>query len=313
MRTTLILLLVLLGAATANAQVSPADTVPLDHWAYDAFALLNDVTDEALSSAYWDEAFSAGALTRHQCAIGVMQTLNLLLASDVTADTPDVEGYGYAWHELAVEFLPEVIAAGEPASYLAPAAVEPPWPSPRPEAALPTNLAIRDLRSVPHDHWLYPEAQRILWAAAEIEYSDASSEATSPANSVPFDHPAYQSLKRLAPLVSPDRGAEVISDRALTRYEVAVLSLLALRTLGETEEPTSGREDLAVTWALLALEFWPELVDLSEDLEVLERDRPDPRRWGEQAPLFYEHEEVPEDHWLHPIVTRVLRIADGDG
>lgn len=310
MRTTLILLLVLLCAATANAQVSPADTVPLDHWAYDAFALLNDVTDGALSSPYWDEAFSAGALTRYQCAIGVMQTLEALLKSDMTVETPDVEGYAWAWHELAAEFLPELLDVGDDATYLRNDTYA--GAPPHPDGPTQVNTAIEWLRSVPHDHRLYPEAQRILWAAADMSYEyKPTREDTSPANSVPFDHWAYHSLKRLAPLVSPDRGAEVISDRALTRYEVAVLSLLALRTLGETEEPTPGQEELAVTWALLALEFWPELVDLSQDLEVLERDRPDPRRWGEQAPLLYEREEVLEDHWLYPIVMRVLRIAEG--
>ncbi|MFW6438009.1 MAG: hypothetical protein ACOCZ7_03250 [Armatimonadota bacterium] len=310
MRTTLVLLLVVLCAATAPAQVSPADTVPLDHWAYDAFALLNDVTDDTLSSSYWDGAFAAGAITRHQCAIGVMQTLNALLNSDVTAETPDVEGYAWAWAELAAEFLPEVITAGEPASYLAPAAVEPPWPAQRPDEALPTNLAIRDLRSVPHDHWLYPEAQRVLWAAAELEHPEVLSKTISPADSVPFDDWAYQSLNRLAPFAY--HGRDISFERSLARYEFAMLAHIALCKLGEIEEPNAAERDLAVTWALLALEFWPEFIRIDEDVPG-QTQMPEYRTIEEGPPVVRDIRSVPADHWLHPMLTRVLRIANRNG
>lgn len=313
MRLTIIVLLIALCAGTALAQSQPEDRVPFEHWAYDAFTLLNDVLDGTMTGLYWEDPFHAEPpLTRYQCAIGVLQTLNLLLESDITAETPDVEGYGWAWHELATEFLPEVILAGEPAAYMAPAEPTPPWPSPRPEEALPVNLAIRDLRSVPHDHWLYPEAQRVLWMAAEMDYTDASSEAASPADTVTWKHWGYQALQRLAPVAFPDRDTSFLDDRAMVRYEFAMFAFRTLRELLEIEQPTTEHEDLAVTWALLALEFWPEYVELQEDLAASTQHEWPGMRWvdGGTTTVASDIYSVPEDHWLYPIVTRVLELAE---
>jgi hypothetical protein len=304
-----LLMVLLIGAALA--QPHPADRLSFDHWAYDYAQVLVEALDGALPRAFWPDGNFRGdpPLTRYEFAIGILWAVKLMQESDITAEeasTPrslHLNASGPlgesgtlrdVWRELALEFLPEIIIAGEPVAYMS-AGPDPPWPSPVPDEPQPTNLAIRDLRDVPHDHWLYPETQRVLWAAAGMKYTDVlEPDYVTPADDVPVGHWAYESAMRLCPAVVPEVSL-LPADRPSRRYEMAMLASRSLSALAVIEQPTVDDRDLAAIWALLALEFWPEFNAIED-----------------QLPTLFGGGQITPDHWLHPIVTRLLAIVEGN-
>ncbi|MBD3291459.1 MAG: hypothetical protein GF393_00935, partial [Armatimonadia bacterium] len=258
-RATLILLLAVSFAGNAGAQPEPGVLLEFEHWAYDVLAHLDYALNGALLSGVTQQ--QDPRVTRGQCAIFVLQSMRLFLmtgydpgraAADQppprrgTASLPPPLGEeALKWRTLALEFLPEIIAVGEPVESLGGDAWwpscclidisatvgwhtrEPPAGPPREPAPVvrgyAKNTAIETLRSIHHDHWLYPETQRVLWAAAEMEYTRAPrDENVTPADTLPPDHWAYQSRLQLAPVAFPGRELNVLGDRAPTRYEIAL-------------------------------------------------------------------------------------------
>ncbi len=305
MRATLAVLLIALCAGAVVAH--PADILPTEHWAYGSS---DELLAEMPAMPMQNHSFT-GLRTRFEIAEITLAAIHRIRGGVGGIDPVDVTRLRAIWRKLAEEFLPDILIMGEPVVYLQPYPVDHLWPREVPDEALPVNLAIRDLRAVPHDHWLYPEAQRVLWAAAGMEYTDAPGvEDVTPADTVPLDHWAYQAIVRLLPVAFPDQDATFFRDRALTRYEFAVVAGASLRDLLKVEQPTPELEDLALTWALLALEFWPELEDLAEDVAFIRHERVDrPEERGSQYPLLHKGQEITADHWLSPTVTRVLEIA----
>jgi len=305
MRATLAVLLMVLCAGAASA--GPADPVPFEHWAYDAVVTLDDALQCTLLQS-WRQARQQRTLTRYESAMLALTALDKLRDSEITAEEAANGRLGETWRRLALEFLPEMIDVGEELLEVRHEHDRPDmrWIGDVPPDYLANNAMVT-LRSVPYDHWLYPEAQRVLWAAAEMEYTDAPRvEDVTPADTVPLDHWAYQSALRLDEVTRPGASdRSFIGDRALTRYEFAFVADRALHELRKAEAPTAEQQDLAVTWALLALEFWPELEALNAPvIPGTEAAAP-----GQQAPVLAKGNELPEGHWLYPTVMRVLQIG----
>ncbi|MGC9317621.1 MAG: S-layer homology domain-containing protein, partial [Armatimonadota bacterium] len=65
-KTVAVLALAMLIAVPAFAQTSPADTVPFDHWAYDA---VQQLVEEGIIIGYPDGTFKGDrAMTRYEFA-----------------------------------------------------------------------------------------------------------------------------------------------------------------------------------------------------------------------------------------------------
>ncbi len=292
MRTALAVLMVMLCAAGVMAQPSPADTVPFDHWAYDAAQLLRD----ALPNDFAEHVPHDRALTRYEFAMLALQATRFsLIDADAAPARPTAPQAAAVWRRLAREFLPEVQNACEDIMYLRRDHYDgaPPLPGPPTIDSALGDMATVMLHQMPGDHWLYPEVQRLLWTAPGLKRAAAPPEDRHPDDTLPFEHWAYQAMLRVAPIVFPsERDRAMLVDRAVNRWEFAILASALFRKLLQAEESVQDPEAVEITWALLALEFWPEL----EDMEATDAIR-----------------RVGEDHWLHATAQRVLAIVGDDG
>ncbi len=306
MRATLAVLLIVLCAGMCAGQPQPLDPVPFESPVYDAAQLLVEALDGALVAE--PDVWHPRRATRYEFAIGALIALSLLTSGEISAEEAASKRLAEAWELLATEFLPEVVYAG--VAYQPELGVGCPWPRLASDDDHPHNLALADLRAVPHDHWLYPAAQRVLWEATKAGVRDAPPwKGAVFWDSVPPDHWITQAALRLVEGLSPDAGDRLsLPDSGLRRDQIAMLAHDALRALVDIEHPTAEQQHLAVTWALLALELWPELQDLAVG-EVFHAQWERPEDRNKQYPLVPKGEEITEDHWLHPIVTRVLEIA----
>jgi len=316
MRTALAVLMAMLCASGAMAQPSPADAVPFDHWAYDAAQLLRD----ALANDFAEHVPQDRALTRYEFGMLALQATRFsLIDADAAPTRPTDPQAAAVWRRLAREFLPELEDLCEDVLYLRRDHYDgaPPLPGPPIVDSGLGDMATLMLHQMPGDHWLYAEVQRLLWMAPDLKYSNAPPAERHPADTVPFEHWAYQAMFRAAPLAFPgESDRALLAERACTRYEFAMFAWKLLGVLSAAQEPVHEPEAAEVTWALLAVEFWPEFMDLAEDVEYLQRttlpgmhrvgDPPEPAR-----PLEMWH-EIPPNHWMYETVQRVLEIVEGN-
>lgn len=296
MRSAFALLLLALCSVTAAAHVSPADSVPLQHPAYEAVRSLS----VALDGAFEEHLNRDRALTRYEFGMIALRCPRLLSDGEIGAEDAAAQALGATWRGLAEAFLPEMIDVGEDLWFLRRDLVD-----------LPdhTNGAIAELRAVPPDHWLYPDALRVLWAAADLQYEDAPRPGRQDLLvPLPPGHWIHNIAVGLLPLFEPARHSE-LRDRGMTRYELAMLATSALRLLERIEAPPVEADDLGVRWALLSLAVWPEITELYAHEpthvlpELVSRPRPAPL-----APLKWSRDLTP-DHWLYPTVLRVWKIG----
>ena len=288
MRTALVLLTVTLCASGVMAQPSPADTVPLDHWAYDAIALIGDALGDARPELFRPDH----ELTRYEFAMVALRALPLLRDGDITAEQAETGHLGEVWRRLASEFLPELSDLCEDIMYLRRDHYDgtPPLPDPPVDSAL-GDMATTMLHQLPGDHWLYPEVQRVLWAAPGLKRTALTPVDRNQADPLPPEHWAYQAMLRVAPLALRVER-EALAGRSVNRWEFAIVASSLFGKLSRAEEPVQHPEAVEVTWALLALEFWPEL----QDMEATDAVR-----------------RVGEEHWLHATAQRVIAIAESSG
>jgi hypothetical protein len=164
--------LALVSVSVAWGASNPAETVPFDHWAYDAFEKL---VDSWSSGTYSSHTFRGDRpSTRYEFAVSVMRVLDIPRMVAAPGPRPPLAGEqgNRAVLQMVREFWPEIelILADQ---------------------GLASAHSLREgLARIPPGNWLYETAQAILRDVGEAAVAE-------PFPDVPRDHWAFGAVERL--------------------------------------------------------------------------------------------------------------------
>ncbi len=160
---------------------TPAETVPFDHWAYDALERLVDLGLAQQLPGFDDPFHSPPTYTRYEFGLALARPIHSGAFAEAKAPkSADRLPVAALWAKLVREFWPEVVMIDG-----------------SPHGSAQPSVALR-LGSLPADHWLYPESQALLVDMdAKRGVVPYVTPAPEPFPDVPLDHWACDAVEKL--------------------------------------------------------------------------------------------------------------------